>query len=100
MWSSKITFHSACPTDTFVMEPSYGHLDAHITHVTKSDVLIAVSFLAREERDYTAQYTISGVLGEDPLTITVMGTGSFDEKHEDMLNLVIDPLTSDSLNHV
>jgi len=55
-----------------------------------------VAFCYREERDYTAQYTVSGVLGEDPLTITVMGTGSFDEKHEDMLNLVIDPLTSDS----
>jgi len=53
-------------------------------------LLVLVAFCYREERDYTAQYTISGVLGEDPLTITV------DEKHEDMLNLVIDPLTSDS----
>jgi len=38
---------TTCENDTFILQPTSGMLEAHIAHVTKSDVLITATFLAR-----------------------------------------------------
>ena len=49
-WSCKKTTSSGwCEVDTFIVEPHCGVLEAHIAHITKSDALVTVSFLARWE---------------------------------------------------
>ena len=45
----------------------------------------------RDECYHEAEFTVSGLLGEEPVVITVKGYGSYDEKYRDLLNLVIEP---------
>lgn len=54
---------------------------------------VMCSTLSRQDCFYEGQFVISGILGEEPITITVSGSGSFDEKHRDLIDLVIDPNT-------
>ena len=47
-WTCRRTTASqSCQVDTFLVDPGCGTLEAHIAHVTKSDVLVTISFLAR-----------------------------------------------------
>lgn len=47
-WSSKrSSANSPCDDLTFMVEPHCGSLEAHIAHVTQSDSLVTISFLAR-----------------------------------------------------
>jgi len=44
----------------------------------------------RDDVYYESQFTITGVLQEEPIVMTIKGRGSYDEKHQDLLNLVVE----------
>ncbi|WAQ94358.1 DLEC1-like protein, partial [Mya arenaria] len=58
-----------CADNTFCVEPTSGLLEAHITH------------------DFDAVFTFHGILGESPRRLHVKGEGSYDAKHEAVLNI-------------
>ncbi|ESO99858.1 hypothetical protein LOTGIDRAFT_238688 [Lottia gigantea] len=76
----------SCINDTFKVEPSQGILDAYITHVSNSKSLLTVTFLAKHEEHYEAVFLFKGMLGENPQRLYARGQGSYDGKHESLLN--------------
>ncbi|CAH1788302.1 unnamed protein product [Owenia fusiformis] len=75
-----------CVENTFTMTPSSGLLDAHITHASKSNVLVKVHFIAKHTEMYEATFLLHGLLGEEPRRLLVRGQGSYDGKHEAFVN--------------
>ncbi|XP_012940303.1 deleted in lung and esophageal cancer protein 1 [Aplysia californica] len=76
-----------CSHDTFCIEPSQGMLEAHITHVSNSKSIIKVYFTAKHSESYDCTFLVKGMLGEDSRRIHVYGCGSYDGKHEAILNV-------------
>ncbi|CAC5401955.1 unnamed protein product [Mytilus coruscus] len=73
--------------ETFSIEPTEGYLEAHITHVSDSKSLLKVYFTAKHSEDYEAVFVFRGNLGEEPRKLFITGCGSYDEKHEAILNV-------------
>ncbi|XP_052802383.1 deleted in lung and esophageal cancer protein 1-like isoform X2 [Mya arenaria] len=76
-----------CADNTFCVEPTSGLLEAHITHVSNSKMLLKVFFTAKHAEDFDAVFTFHGILGESPRRLHVKGEGSYDAKHEAVLNI-------------
>lgn len=76
-----------CGVDTFQVSPDCGELEAHVTHVSRSKVLLQVFFTAKHAEVYKATYGVVGLLGELPCQLTLRGEGSYDGKHEALLNI-------------
>lgn len=77
----------SCAVDTFQVEPSRGFLEAHITLVSNSKALLHVFFTAKHAENYEAIFTFQGILGERPERLHVCGQGSYDGKHEAILDV-------------
>ncbi|XP_071102579.1 deleted in lung and esophageal cancer protein 1-like [Haliotis cracherodii] len=88
-WTATIENPSdTCVSDTtFKVLPSSGLLDAHITHVSNSKMLIKVHFKAKHAESYEAVFLFQGALGEASKRLYVRGQGSYDGKHEAVLNV-------------
>lgn len=65
----------------------YALLDSHSSR-TK---IINSDFVCSDECWYEADFSIFGLLGEEPTTIKATGIGSYDEKYKDELALVVEP---------
>ncbi|KAK6165505.1 hypothetical protein SNE40_022422 [Patella caerulea] len=86
-WKVSIESKSeTCLSDTFAVEPSEGILDAYITHVSNSKSLLQVKFTAKHAEHYEFVFLFTGILGETPQRLYVRGEGSYDGKHESILN--------------
>ena len=44
-------------------------------------------YLTRHAEDYETVFTVHGILGETPRRLYIRGQGSYDEKHEAILNV-------------
>lgn len=87
-WSIHIDQQSEnCSQDTFKVSPLSGMLDAHITHVSNSKSIITLYFTAKHSEDYHCTFRVQGMLGEETRHIHVFGSGSYDGKHESILNV-------------
>ncbi|XP_071158552.1 deleted in lung and esophageal cancer protein 1-like isoform X2 [Mytilus edulis] len=73
--------------DRFSIEPTEGYLEAHITHVSDSKSLLKVYFTAKHSEHYESVFVFRGNLGEESRKLFIRGTGSYDEKHEAILNV-------------
>ncbi|XP_063421465.1 deleted in lung and esophageal cancer protein 1-like isoform X2 [Mytilus trossulus] len=73
--------------DRFSIEPTEGYLEAHITHVSDSKSLLKVYFTAKHSEHYETVFVFRGNLGEESRKLFIRGTGSYDEKHEAILNV-------------
>lgn len=73
--------------DTFCLQPGEGYLEAHITHISDSKCLLKVFFTAKHAEHYEAVFVFRGNLGEEQRKLFVRGKGSYDEKHEAILNV-------------
>ncbi|KAL4222937.1 Deleted in lung and esophageal cancer protein 1 [Mactra antiquata] len=71
----------------FNVKPTTGLLNAHITHISDSKCLLKVFFTAKHAEDYEAVFTFHGILGETPRRLYVRAQGSYDEKHEAIVNV-------------
>ncbi|XP_064614552.1 LOW QUALITY PROTEIN: deleted in lung and esophageal cancer protein 1-like [Liolophura sinensis] len=76
-----------CIPETFQVVPSSGELEAHVTYVSNSKSLIKVFFTAKHAESYETVFVFQGVLGEEPRRLIVTGQGSYDGKHEAILNI-------------
>lgn len=76
-----------CTSDTFSVLPSSGHLDAHITHLSNSQALLKIFFIAKHAEHYEGVFVFHGDLGEEDRKLYVRGEGSYDQKHEAILNV-------------
>ncbi|XP_074658571.1 deleted in lung and esophageal cancer protein 1-like isoform X2 [Tubulanus polymorphus] len=86
-WTTTVEVMSdTCTPETFRLIPSSGLLDAYITHVSNSNVLIKIYFTAKHNEDYSSTFVIRGMLGESPVKLVVQGRGSYDGKHEALVN--------------
>ncbi|XP_076461366.1 deleted in lung and esophageal cancer protein 1-like isoform X2 [Babylonia areolata] len=86
-WSASFESKSAtCVQDTFQISPTHGQLDAYITHVSNSKTLLSVYFTAKHAESYEAVILFQGMLGEAHQRLYVRGRGSYDGKHEAVLN--------------
>nr|XP_022304299.1 deleted in lung and esophageal cancer protein 1-like isoform X2 [Crassostrea virginica] len=87
-WQTSIdTCSDTCSQNTFCMEPNSGVLDAHITHVSNSKTLLRVYFTAKHAEMYEGVFLFRGRLGEQPRRLYLFGQGSYDGKHEAVLNV-------------
>ncbi|XP_013414779.1 deleted in lung and esophageal cancer protein 1 [Lingula anatina] len=87
-WTAIIESKSdTCTADTFRITPASGVLDAHITHISNSKVLLKLHFIAKHNEDYEAVFLVQGMLGEEPRRLYVKGQGSYDERHEALVNV-------------
>ena len=46
-----------------------------------------ISIFTRHAEDYETVFTVHGILGETPRRLYIRGQGSYDEKHEAILNV-------------
>lgn len=76
-----------CDDNTFRMQPDEGKLEAHITHISNSKAIIKVFFTARHSEAYDCTFIVQGLLGEESRRLHVTGNGSYDGKHEAVLNI-------------
>ncbi|XP_033743778.1 deleted in lung and esophageal cancer protein 1-like isoform X2 [Pecten maximus] len=76
-----------CSADTFIITPSSGQLEAHITHISDSKTLLHVFFTAKHAEFYEAVFVFKGVLGEIPQRLVIRGQGSYDGRYEALLNV-------------
>ncbi|GFR90269.1 deleted in lung and esophageal cancer protein 1 [Elysia marginata] len=76
-----------CDNNTFQMQPTEGKLEAHITHISNSKAIIKVFFTAGHSEAYDCTFVVQGLLGEEPRRLHVTGNGSYDGKHEAVLNI-------------
>uniref|UniRef100_A0A8W8MX88 Deleted in lung and esophageal cancer protein 1 n=1 Tax=Magallana gigas TaxID=29159 RepID=A0A8W8MX88_MAGGI len=81
------TCSDTCAENTFCIEPNTGTLDAHITHVSNSKTLLRVYFTAKHSEMYEGVFMFRGNLGERPRRLYLFGQGSFDGKHQAILNV-------------
>ncbi|XP_060555800.1 deleted in lung and esophageal cancer protein 1-like isoform X2 [Ruditapes philippinarum] len=86
-WSVNSGSYGNQANEVFCVEPTSGFLDAHITHISDSKSLLKVFFTAKHAEDYESVFTFYGVLGERTRQLTVQARGSYDEKHEAVLNV-------------
>jgi len=87
-WTIRVEQKSEnCSQDTFLMEPTQGMLEAHITHISNSKSIIKVFFKAKHSEAYDCTFLVQGMLGEESRRIHVRGCGSYDGKHEAILNV-------------
>ncbi|XP_056008414.1 deleted in lung and esophageal cancer protein 1-like isoform X2 [Ostrea edulis] len=87
-WISNIdTCSDTCSQNTFCIEPNSGTLEAHITHISNSKTLLKVYFTAKHAEMYEGVYVFHGQLGEEPRKLYLFGQGSYDGKHEAILNV-------------
>ncbi|XP_067871820.1 deleted in lung and esophageal cancer protein 1 isoform X2 [Heterodontus francisci] len=68
----------------FEICPTHGVLEAHSIHLSTSREALQINFTARGSKVYKTSITIQGILGEKPITFSVQGRGSVDEKYEAM----------------
>ncbi|XP_071803084.1 deleted in lung and esophageal cancer protein 1-like [Asterias amurensis] len=71
----------------FDVVPSTGFLEAHITHVSRSKVTLKVHFTARHNIPYKGKFIFKGMLGEIPQELEVKGEGSYDSRHEALVDV-------------
>ncbi|XP_078286073.1 deleted in lung and esophageal cancer protein 1 isoform X7 [Rhinoraja longicauda] len=64
----------------FAVCPTCGVLEAHIIQLASSRTTLLISFTASNA--YNASIIIQGMLGERPITLSVQGRGSVDERFE------------------
>ncbi|PVD31091.1 hypothetical protein C0Q70_10369 [Pomacea canaliculata] len=87
-WSASFESKSdTCTQDTFQISPTHGQLDAYITHISNSKTLLSVYFTAKHAETYEAVILFGGVLGESAQRLHLRGQGSYDGKHEAILNV-------------
>ncbi|KAK7110848.1 deleted in lung and esophageal cancer protein 1-like isoform X2 [Littorina saxatilis] len=87
-WSACFESRSAtCIQDTFQITPTHGMLEAYITHISNSKTLLHVYFTAKHAESYEAVILFQGLLGETHQRLYVRGRGSYDGKHEAVLNI-------------
>ncbi|XP_053374594.1 deleted in lung and esophageal cancer protein 1-like isoform X2 [Mercenaria mercenaria] len=86
-WSVNQGSYGNQANEAFRVEPTSGFLDAHITHISNSKCLLKVFFTAKHAEDYEAVFTFYGILGERTRRLFVKAQGSYDEKHEAILNV-------------
>ncbi|XP_073437582.1 deleted in lung and esophageal cancer protein 1 isoform X2 [Dendrobates tinctorius] len=72
--------------DIFSISPTSGILDPNVSHTSSSKEMLLVTFIARTNKDYETVVTVHGMLGEKALKLHIKGRGSYDEKHEALLN--------------
>ncbi|XP_052246606.1 deleted in lung and esophageal cancer protein 1-like isoform X3 [Dreissena polymorpha] len=73
--------------NTFRVEPMSGLLEANISHISNSKALLKVYFTAKHAETYEAVFAFHGILGESPRRLRVKAQGSYDAKHEAVLNV-------------
>ncbi|XP_060064823.1 deleted in lung and esophageal cancer protein 1-like [Ylistrum balloti] len=83
----KESMSPGCSEDTFMITPSSGQLEAHITHISDSKTLLRVFFTAKHAEYYEAVFVFKGVLGETPQRLVIKGQGSYDGRYEALLNV-------------
>ncbi|CAL1533794.1 unnamed protein product [Lymnaea stagnalis] len=87
-WSIEIDrSHDCYDCDVFEFQPRFGVLKANVNHVSNSKTVINVFFNARHSDAYDCRYVVTGHLGEMMRYIHVVGVGSYDGKHEAILNI-------------
>ncbi|XP_031565846.1 deleted in lung and esophageal cancer protein 1-like [Actinia tenebrosa] len=80
-----------CPQvsrDVFTVTPSNGLLEAYVNHVAKNKVLIRVTFVARHNVEYECVLIFKGRLHEEEQHVVLKGRGSYDGRHENLVNVV------------
>lgn len=87
-WTASFDSKSqTCITDTFQISPTHGMLEAQVTHISNSKTLLSVFFTAKHAEMYEAVILFQGMLGETSQRLYVRGCGSYDGKHEAVLNI-------------
>ncbi|RUS82779.1 hypothetical protein EGW08_009443 [Elysia chlorotica] len=76
-----------CDENTFQITPTEGRLEAHVTHISNSKATIKVFFTAGHSESYDCTFIVQGLLGEQSRLLHVYGNGSYDGKHEAVLNI-------------
>ncbi|XP_022081791.1 deleted in lung and esophageal cancer protein 1-like [Acanthaster planci] len=73
--------------ELFRVVPSAGLLEAHVTHVSRSKMILKVHFTARHNVAYRGKFIFQGMLGETPQELEVRGQGSYDSRHEALVDV-------------
>ncbi|XP_002731885.1 deleted in lung and esophageal cancer protein 1-like [Saccoglossus kowalevskii] len=71
----------------FGVTPASGYLEAHVTHVSQSKAYIKINFTARHNTDYECVFMFQGMMGEEPRRLYVRGQGSYDGRHEALVDI-------------
>ncbi|XP_041367117.1 deleted in lung and esophageal cancer protein 1-like [Gigantopelta aegis] len=87
-WTASIESQSdTCAPETFTVTPSSSLLEARITHVSNSKLLLKVHFTAKHAEEYEAVFLFVGTLGEEPQRLIIRGTGSYDGKYMAVMDI-------------
>ncbi|XP_033106181.1 deleted in lung and esophageal cancer protein 1-like [Anneissia japonica] len=86
-WTAAIDWCSTPDDVVFSLTPSSGMLEAYVTHVSNSKTLLKVHFTPRHNIAYDCIFILSGMLGEEPCYLRVKGEGSYDSRHEALVNI-------------
>ncbi|XP_071961985.1 deleted in lung and esophageal cancer protein 1-like [Antedon mediterranea] len=86
-WTGVIDWCNYQDDAVFALTPSSGMLEAHVTHVSSSKTLLKVHFTAMHNIEYDCIFVLRGMLGEEPCYLRVKGEGSYDSRHEALVNI-------------
>ncbi|XP_072029825.1 LOW QUALITY PROTEIN: deleted in lung and esophageal cancer protein 1-like [Amphiura filiformis] len=87
-WTTAIVAAGKSPeSGVFGVVPSEGYLQAYITHVSNSKMVLRVQFTAKHNIPYESKLVFHGHLGEIPQELSVKGQGSYDSRHEALVNI-------------
>ncbi|XP_070564757.1 deleted in lung and esophageal cancer protein 1-like [Ptychodera flava] len=86
-WTATIDKASRAVNGMFSVTPASGFLEAHRTHISKSKAYVKIQFTAKHNTDYECIFVFQGMLGEETRKLCVKGQGSYDGRHEALVNI-------------
>ncbi|XP_072179053.1 deleted in lung and esophageal cancer protein 1-like [Diadema setosum] len=85
-WTVSFDAWSTTADDVFEVSPPAGYLEPHVTHVSNSKAILTIYFKPRHNISYQGSFIFKGMLGEEIKFLQVRGQGTYDSRHEALVN--------------
>ncbi|XP_046844531.1 deleted in lung and esophageal cancer protein 1-like [Xenia sp. Carnegie-2017] len=72
--------------EVFDVQPSQGFLEGHLSNISKNNVLLELTFVARSRVEYECMLIFKGLLHEPHRFLLLNARGSYDGGHEDLVS--------------
>lgn len=76
--------------DVFVVNPTEGFLEANSSFTSQTKTTLKVTFTSKHSVEYECVVIVSGQLKEEEQRLVLRGRGSYDQRHERLVNVTTD----------
>eukprot|EP00062_Callorhinchus_milii_P025638 gi/632986835/ref/XP_007910459.1/ PREDICTED: deleted in lung and esophageal cancer protein 1 [Callorhinchus milii] len=68
--------------DAFELSPRSGMINPRVNSLISTRSVLQINFTAKDSQEYSINVLVRGLLGENPHTLSVSGSGSYDGRYE------------------